>query len=61
MRAEGTCPDCDSELGVQVGSSVATMMGDAIQKMMDKDGNAMLCPVCEKYVDPEGIEIIEDY
>lgn len=61
MRAEGDCPDCSSTLGVQIGGSVASMMGDTIERMMDNDGNAMRCPNCGEYVDPEGLTIVEDH
>lgn len=61
MRAEGSCPECDSTLGVQIGSSVASMMGDTIERLMDRDGNAMRCPECDEYVDPQDVEIIERY
>lgn len=61
MRAEGDCPDCDNTLGVQIGSSVASIMGDTIERMMDRRGNAMRCPTCGEYVDPDDIEIIEDH
>jgi hypothetical protein len=61
MRAEGDCPACEDTLGVQIGDSVASLMGDAINRMMDRDGNAMRCPNCGEYVEPDGIEVIEDY
>lgn len=63
MRAEGECPldGCDCTLGVQIGSSIAAMMGDTIKSMLDKDGNAMRCPEHDKYVEPVNIEIVEDY
>lgn len=57
MRAEGTCPNCGSELGVKVADSVASLMGDTIKRMINKDGNGMKCAVCEEYVDPDDIEV----
>jgi len=61
MRAEGECPDCGSTLGVQIGGSVASLMGDTIERMMAKDGNAMHCDTCSEYKEPEDLDIIEDY
>lgn len=60
MKAEGECPDCGNTLGVQVANSIATLMGDTITSMMDKDGNAMYCNTCDGYKDPKNIEVIED-
>lgn len=57
MRAEGECPECGGTLGVKVANSIATLMGDTIKSMMDKDGNAMYCSVCDEYKDPENIEV----
>lgn len=59
MRAEGECPDCGATLGVQVGGGIASMMGDTIERMMDKDGNAMRCPSCDEYKEPDDVEIIQ--
>lgn len=59
MRAEGDCPECGTTLGVKVAGGVAAMMGDTIERLMDKDGNAMLCPDCEEYVKPENVEILD--
>jgi hypothetical protein len=61
MRAEGDCPECGSTLGVQVGSSVASLMGDTIERMMDKDGNAMRCPACDEYVEPKSVDVVDQY
>lgn len=61
MRAEGLCPECEATLGVQIGGSVASLMGSSIERMMDKDGNAMRCAECGEYVEPDDVEIIEDY
>lgn len=61
MRAEGDCPDCESTLGVQIGGGVASMMGDTIERMMDRDGNKMRCPTCGEYKEPQGVEVIEDH
>lgn len=61
MRAEGDCPNCDSTLGVQIGSSIASLMGDTIERMMERDGNAMLCPDCGEYVEPDETTIKENY
>ena len=61
MRIEGECSDCGSTKGVQVASTIATLMGSNIKDMMDKDGNAMYCAVCEGYHEMENIDIIEDY
>lgn len=57
MKAEGSCPDCGSDLGVKVGGGIAATMGDTIKRMMDRDGNAMLCDTCGEYKDPEDLTV----
>lgn len=59
MKAEGECPDCGSTLGVKIDDSIASMMGDTIKRLMDKDGNAMYCSECGEYREPEEIEVEE--
>lgn len=61
MRVEGDCPRCGNKLGMQAASSVASMMGDTIKRMMDRDGNAMRCPDCDDYVDPDNLTVKENY
>jgi hypothetical protein len=59
MRAEGHCEECGESLGVQIGSSVAALMGDTLQRLMDREGNAMYCQTCDNYTSPADIEVIE--
>ncbi len=59
MKAEGECPGCGNVLGVEVGGGIASMMGDTIERLIDKDGNRMRCPDCEEYVEPDGVDIHE--
>jgi hypothetical protein len=59
MKAEGHCPDCKETLGVQIGSSVAALMGDTLQRLMDRDGNAMYCQTCDCYISPTDIQVLE--
>lgn len=59
MKAEGECPQCGEPLGVRIAGSIARLMGDSLERFMDKDGNAMYCQECGEYVDPDGIETIE--
>lgn len=61
MRAEGQCPDCEATLGVQIAGSVAGVLGDTIERMMDRDGNKMRCPTCGEYKSPDDVEVIEEY
>lgn len=61
MRVEGECSECPNTLGVQIGDSVAVMVGSAVERMMDNEGNGIYCPTCQKYVEMQNIEIIEDH
>lgn len=61
MRAEGHCPDCGCQLGVQIDSSVASMMKDTIERLMDRRGNAMYCQDCQEYKPPESLDVIEHH
>jgi len=57
MRAEGTCPDCGSKLGVQIDDALAGAMSSTIKRVVDKDGNKMRCSMCDGYKDPDGVTI----
>lgn len=59
LRAEGTCPACGGPLGVQVADGLATMASTAIENMMDRDGNKIMCANCEEYKDPDDVELKE--
>lgn len=59
MKAEGECPNCENKLGVRIANSIASLMGDTMQRFMDKDGNGMYCQECGEYVEPDDIEIAE--
>lgn len=61
MRVEGECEGCSAKLGVQIGDSVAVMVGGAIERMMDNRGNGIYCQTCNEYVQLEDVEIIEDH
>lgn len=61
MRVEGECAQCGATLGVQIGDSVAVMVGSAVERMMDNEGNGIYCPKCGEYVRMTNIEIIEDH
>lgn len=58
-KAEGTCPDCGQTLGIQVSDSIAMMAGGTIERMMDKDGNAVRCTECGEYKSPDDMELAE--
>ena len=57
MKAEGECPDCGKTVGVRIAGSLSTMFGDTIERVMDREGNAMRCTGCEEYVEPDGVSI----
>jgi len=61
MKIEGPCPKCGRDLGVKSDEAVAEMFGDAVQRLMDKQGNAIRCSNCQEYVDPnEDMEVVEE-
>lgn len=61
MKAQGTCPHCGRTVGVEVQDTVVEMMKDTIEQMVDKDGNRMHCSNCQRYVEPESVDVITDY
>lgn len=58
-KAEGTCPECGEKLGIQVSDSIAMLAGGSIERLMDKDGNAVRCSNCGSYEDPEDMSLVE--
>jgi len=60
MKAEGTCPDCGSTLGVQIDDALAGAMSSTIKRVVDKDGNKMRCSACNAYKDPDNVTIEGD-
>ena len=61
MKAEGSCPNCSGQLGVEVQDSVVELMKDTVERMVDKDGNKMRCSTCSEYVEPEDVTVETEY
>jgi endogenous inhibitor of DNA gyrase (YacG/DUF329 family) len=59
MKAEGDCPDCGKAVGVHIAGDLASMFKSSIEQFMGRDGNAMRCSNCGKYVEPAGVSIEE--
>lgn len=62
MKVTGECPECGAPLGIKIEDSAMSLFSDSVKRMMDKDGNAVLCsnPDCPAdYVEPETIKIEE--
>jgi len=57
MKAKGTCDDCDTALGVKVGGSMAALVGDHVERLMDQEGNGLWCPECETWTDPGNLSV----
>lgn len=60
MKITGECPECGAELGIKVEDSAMSLFSDSVKRILDKDGNAVLCsnPECEEdYVEPEDVTI----
>lgn len=61
MKVEGHCPNCGERLGIEVKDTVVDLMGDTVERMVNKDGNAIRCTNCTEYVEPEGTEVETEY
>lgn len=60
LKLEGECPDCGSTLGIGISGSLASTFKSTIERVMDRDGNAVYCQECGEYKEAVNGDVLED-
>lgn len=58
ITVQGTCPKCGRTIGARIGSSLATLASNAIERELSSDDNEIRCSNCQEYVTPENMSLV---